>query len=1011
MRTLLSGLTALFAIAITAAGQTPTIAGANNAGSQQGGPIAPSEQLTLFGSNLGDTPAVSCGGNVTVIPTTCSGVSVMVNGTAVPVLQESAAQVTIITPAALSGSTASVQLTRQVGGQPVQSNTLTVNVAATAPGLFSTTQNGVTGPQFLDVTGKLITAANPAKPGDVVSAYGTGFGVTNPPSTPGAQVPSAPLYNVVAQVKVTVGGQTATVGAAVLAPGTFGAVYQVNFTVPQGLSGSVGVTVNVGGVNSQTLQLQLTSGSGSGSGGAPVISGVSDFAGTKFFCPGGTMIINGNGLGSNPGVTVGGKNAYTILPPSQNNGLSMTIQIPVDAPTGATSLVVTTGAGGPSAPFAVTLQQYAPILPSNGPNSTSAQAFHANQSPITPNSPAVPNEPITVVAVGLGPTKPQLATGTSPSDNQQVPTAATPTVSIGGAAATAVSAIAEPGTVGYYLVMFTVPGSLGNGNAAVKVTIGGASSNSLNVPVTTAPVINSVVNAASSIPQGLPNSGIAQGAVFSVLGQLLGPASLAISPAPFQNTSLSGTSMSVTVAGVTVSPLLYYTSANQVSALLPSNTPTGTGTMTLTYSGQTSRPAPVTVVPNNVGIFTVTSDGTGSGIVTYPDYSLVSTYKAANCGGPYTTCGAANPGDTLVIWGTGLGPINGSDAAGDGLGVNQPNIPLTVWLGGVAIKASYQGRGCCVGEDQIIFTVPQTVPTGCAVPLSIQIDSQISNSVTLAVATGSRTCTPVNPAFGTPAQVPALGTAPATYGSVSLTRQDNFPNGGAGFTDSVKAQFASFSMPASIQPFFLSYLDPPPPGSCQVFNSLNSGLNPPITLLGTLDPGSTLTVQGPSGSKAFPISGGQAGGSLSGGGNFLNAGAFTVSAPGGADIPAFSTNITIPPFPSLTSPTPDGKPTTVSRSSGLTVTWTGGSSAAYLEIDGSSATDNTFTTGASFQCVAPASAGSFTIPPSVLLALPAGSFASIDFHPSVLPVVIPATGLTIASLNAQWDTFAQLILQ
>jgi len=40
------------------------------------------------------------------------------------------------------------------------------------------------------------------------------------------------------------------------------------------------------------------------------------------------------------------------------------------------------------------------------------------------------------------------------------------------------------------------------------------------------PSITGVVNAASLLPPGLPNSGLAQGAVFTVFGSSLGPASL-----------------------------------------------------------------------------------------------------------------------------------------------------------------------------------------------------------------------------------------------------------------------------------------------------------------------------------------------------------------------------------------------------------------------------------------------------------------------------------------------------
>ena len=121
-----------------------------------------------------------------------------------------------------------------------------------------------------------------------------------------------------------------------------------------------------------------------------------------------------------------------------------------------------------------------------------------------------------------------------------------------------------------------------------------------------------------------------------------------------------------------------------------------------------------------------------------------SRYPGAPCGGPNTTCGAANPGDTLILWATGLGPVNGSDASGAGLGVPMPNIPLTLWLGGVQASVTYQGRsGCCIGEDQIVFTVPPNVPMGCAVPLAVQIGNEISNYTVMPVAPkGSRTCTP-----------------------------------------------------------------------------------------------------------------------------------------------------------------------------------------------------------------------------------------------------------------------------
>ncbi|HEY2861160.1 MAG TPA: hypothetical protein VGJ21_22310, partial [Terracidiphilus sp.] len=250
---------------------------------------------------------------------------------------------------------------------------------------------------------------------------------------------------------------------------------------------------------------------------------------------------------------------------------------------------------------------------------------------------------------------------------------------------------------------------------------------------------------------------------------------------------------------------------------------------TVTYNNVASATAPITVVAHTLGIFTTDSSGTGSGIVTYPDYSLVSPTKAANCGGPSTTCGAANPGDTLILWGTGLGAVNGSDASGAGLGQNM-NLPLTVWLGGVQAPVVYQGRsGCCIGEDQIAFTVPDNVPVGCAVPLLVQIGDAISNHTIMPVAKDSRTCTLHNGtiALGTQ-QVEQLVTAgPITVGSVRL---NHFSDGNGAFDDASQFQFfkATGYVPGS-QPFFASVVDEPPVGTCLAFSSLNSGFNSPFT--------------------------------------------------------------------------------------------------------------------------------------------------------------------------------------
>ena len=498
------------------------------------------------------------------------------------------------------------------------------------------------------------------------------------------------------------------------------------------------------------------------------------------------------------------------------------------------------------------------------------------------------------------------------------------------------------------------------------------------------PAITNVENSASNISQRLPNSPIAQGSIFIVKGSDLGPANISVAPAAFQSTNLGGTSVAVTVGGTTGNVPLYYSSAGQVAALLPSNIPTGTGTITVTYAGSTSQTAPITVVANNPGIFTVDSSGQGSGIVTYSDYSLVSAANATNCGGPNTVCGAANPGDTLILWATGLGPVNGDDTSGAGLGV-AINVPLTLFLGGVAITPSYQGRsGCCIGEDQIVFTVPKNVPTGCAVPLVLQINGGISNSVMMPVANGSRNCTATNPAYASDnlQQAASAGQA-GGYADVVLSP------GGTGNPDTAKFSFGKItSYNAVTQPFFVSYIDDLAPGTCAVYNNLLSTVSPPVGGFNNADAGSSFTIIGPSGTLTEPSGFSQ----LNSNGAFLVPGAFTVSGTGGADIGAFQVNVTIPPAAVLTTPNPSSFPASITRSNGLTVAWTGGGANATVGIQLFGATDNTGLTGAQVKCYVPTSAGTFTIPGYILSALPAGNgtFGFAQFAPEV---PIAATGL------------------
>jgi len=531
-----------------------------------------------------------------------------------------------------------------------------------------------------------------------------------------------------------------------------------------------------------------------------------------------------------------------------------------------------------------------------------------------------------------------------------------------------------------------------------------------------APVVTGVLNAASYTDPRLPGAGIAPGSIFVVTGTGLGPANLVVAPVAFQSTSLSGTSVSVTVNNKTVSAPMYYTSANQIAALLPSSTPTTPfgsnlqATVTVTYNGESSPSTPFQGVGGVVGLFAVDSSGSGPAIVTYPDYSLVSAAKAANCGGPSTACGSANAGDTLTLWATGLGPVPAGDGPGS-LGQSNPNLPLTVWVGGAQATVVYQGRsGCCIGLDQIVFTVPNNVPVGCAVPLVIQVATNVSNSTAIPVANGSRTCTPADPVVAA-ANIQQWASLPSpTLGIAQVDTSETH-------TERARFIFVRASIPPAVQPFLASYLDPPPPGTCTVspyHDIFTAGTKFPIDMflsklsLVPIDAGSRFTFTGPKGATTTVTS--------SGDWVVFNdptqeligskyAGSYIFAGGPGNDVGAFTTQLTVPPVPTFTNPPPGAdNGVSATRRLGMNVAWNPGGATGPIPLILSTSigtpTDPTNLIYTAANCTVLASAGSFTIPPYALLALPpVGGGGLLIFGPGDLrPLasgVFSASGLNL----------------
>jgi len=247
----------LVTLQVGSGGPTPTIAGAINAASGAAGTVAPGMAISIFGASLGPQTGVGfaappAGGTVA---TTLAGTDVLFDGNPVPVLYTSNGQVNALAPFELAGKNTVVQVVYN----GVTSAGMTLPVVAAEPGLFAADGTGKGQGAILDQNYNVNSAAKPAPAGTTVMLYGTGGGVTVPPSTDGALNPMPPPLGALAlTATATVGGQTANVLYAGPAPGLVAGVFQINVTIPSGTpSGNAPVVVKIGNALSQTVTVAV----------------------------------------------------------------------------------------------------------------------------------------------------------------------------------------------------------------------------------------------------------------------------------------------------------------------------------------------------------------------------------------------------------------------------------------------------------------------------------------------------------------------------------------------------------------------------------------------------------------------------------------------------------------------------------------------------------------------------------------------------------------------------------
>lgn len=503
---------------------------------------------------------------------------------------------------------------------------------------------------------------------------------------------------------------------------------------------------------------------------------------------------------------------------------------------------------------------------------------------------------------------------------------------------------------------------------------------------------NGIVSSASFAPALSAGGAIAQGSIFSIFGSGLGPTTPAQPNVfPLANT-LGGASVQVTSGTTVVNAIPVYTSPTLINAIMPSNTPLGKVSVQVTFNGATSDPQTVTIAANAPAIYTATGAGTGPGILQNftPDAVPVNSPKRP-----------VKPGQTGVLWLTGLGPISAADNNAPPVG--NLSFPVEIWIGGQPVTdILYSGRTpCCSGVDEIVFNVPPTAPSGCYVPVTMRVVGKaVSNTVTIAVDPQGNACTdPVSGAY----------TKGGKFGTIALIRRQIRVDGVTPPDLVVDAAMAGFSKEAGADFTFNSLASLPPAGSCMVYQGAGDFTNAavPFSTAGSALAAGVVSVKGTS---TVPLFSGLNQGAaehmgllgstgilpagVSTPAPFLGPGAYTVSATGGTDVAAFSVAVNVPNS-NITWSNRD-QLSLVDRTQPLTFNFTGTS---YLvSVEGVNY-DIPTNTSAAFRCIVPAGATTFTVPNWILANFaptrtdPLDSRSMIGIASATTPVTFQATGL------------------
>lgn len=250
----------------------------------------------------------------------------------------------------------------------------------------------------------------------------------------------------------------------------------------------------------------------------------------------------------------------------------------------------------------------------------------------------------------------------------------------------------------------------------------------INVSVTVqplpAPVVTSVLNAASDLP-----GSISPGEIISIFGTNIGPSTpqgLTLTSAGTVATTLGNTTVTVN----DVEAPLIYVSSGQINAIVPYEiSGQATANLVVNSNGTPSATLPLGVAATAPAIFSLSQGGNGQGAILNHDFSVN---------------GSGNPaakGSTVLIYATGEGVLSPQPATGSVTSSSGPTYPvpvatpITVTIGGMTAQILYAGEspGLVSGVLQVNVKIPPNVGSGSQ-PVVLTVGSASSSAQNITVA-------------------------------------------------------------------------------------------------------------------------------------------------------------------------------------------------------------------------------------------------------------------------------------